>query len=185
MTRTLFVWLGFCMTLAGCGSVPPTPVEHFYRLQPVSVPAASKPLIASIVMRADSLYAERPLVYSDEANQRQLQQYHYHLWLYAPAQLVQDHLTTSLGQALVALGKRPGLSLEGRILRFDRVLSGKSSKALVALELVLSNGGKIVLSKTYQAEQRATDASVAAHVVATEQALTVIYAELIKDAANY
>ena len=93
-------------------------------------------------------------------------------------QLVQDHLASSLGKSATENGAR----LEGRILRFDRVVAGKSSKAVVALELRLLSGSKVVLSKTYQSEQQAADDTIAAHVVATEQALAAIYVEFVRDA---
>ena len=187
MIRILFALAAIVLTLAGCGSVPPAPVERFYRLQPVLLDLPAKALNGGIPLqpfRADSLYAERPLVYGDEASSRQLRQYHYHLWLYAPAQLVQDHLAASLGKLVDAAGKDNAPRLEGRILRFDRMLVGKSSKAVVALELRLVKGNKLILGKTYAAERMAADESVAAHVAAVEQALAAIYVEFLKDAAG-
>ena len=89
--------------ITACGSVPPAPTDRFYRLQPVqisSAPAAASGAIAVNTFSADSLYAERPIIYSDEASLRQLRQYHYHLWLYPPAQLVRENFLASLGSAL-------------------------------------------------------------------------------------
>lgn len=189
MIRSVLTLLVLCLSLIGCGSVPPTPVDRFYRLQPVALSALvpSKAFPAGLAIqpfRADSLYAERPLVYSEDANSRQLRQYHYHLWLYAPAQLVQDHLLASFGKAADRSGKETGPRLEGRILRFDRVLAGKNSTAIVMLELRLRNGAKVLLNKTYQAEQAAADDSVGAHVVAIEQALAAIYRQFLQDAGS-
>ena len=42
MKRLTAILLFFCLTLAACGSVPPTPTDRFYRLQPTSVPAPIK-----------------------------------------------------------------------------------------------------------------------------------------------
>ena len=70
--------------MTACGSVPPAPTDRFYRLQPVQVPSAPVALSGAVAVHAfsaDSLYAERPIIYSEEASQRQLRQYHYHLWL--------------------------------------------------------------------------------------------------------
>lgn len=176
MIRSLFAGLVLALTLLGCASTPPAPVDRFYRLQPVSLPAKAFPAgIAVQAFRADSLYAERPLVYSEET--RQLRQYHYHLWFYAPAQLVQEHLAASLG----VLAREGGARLEGRIVRFDRVLAGKRSTAVVALELRLMQNNRVLLSKTYQAERLAANETVAAHVEAVEQALSAIYAEFLGD----
>ena len=74
-----------------------------------------------------------------------------------------------------------GVRLDGRVLRFDRMLDGPRSKAAVALELRLTRSGKTLLEKTYAAEQVAADSSMAAHAAATEQALALIYGELRKD----
>jgi len=176
MIRKVLVLLALAMALAACGSAPPAPTDRYYRLQPVSVAPLGQ-AIAVQPLRAESLYGERPLVYGDESNPRQLRQYHYHLWLYAPGQLVRDHLVASLALR----SGDGGVRLDGRVLRFDRLLDGQRSKAVLALELRLTRSGKILLEKTYAAEQVAVDSSIAAHVAAIEQALALIYGELRKD----
>ena len=188
MNRLNVLLLALCLLLASCGSVPPAPIDHFYRLQATPVSATTKALpgaIAVLPFRADSLYAERPIVYAEEASLRQLRQYHYHLWLYPPAQIVQRHLTSSLGAALDLNGDSTAANvLEGRVVGFERVLAGKNSKAVVSLELTLASNGKTRLSKTYQSEQLATDDSLGAVAVAMEQALAKVYAEFLVDLAS-
>ena len=192
MNRLNALLLTLCLLLAACGSVPPAPIDHFYRLQATPVSATTKALPGAIAVtpfRADSLYAERPMIYTEEASLRQLRQYHYHLWLYPPAQMVQRHLTVSLGNALDLSGDSTAASvLEGRVVGFERVLSGSAgkpaSKAVVALELNLASNGKTRLSKTYQAEQLAADDSLGAFAVAMEQALAKVYAEFLVDLAS-
>lgn len=189
MIRSLFLMALFGLMLAGCGSTPTAPVDRFYRLETKPLVLTGKLQSRQIAVqpfRAASLYAERPMVYGERPmvygeskDARQLRQYHYHLWFYAPAQLVQEHLTASLGRAVNA---QSALRLEGRIVRFDRLLADKESKALLALELQLFNANKLVSSKIYQAERGATDGSLAAHVIAVELALQAIYAEFLQDA---
>lgn len=173
------------LLLAACGSVPPVPVDHFYRLRPVSLASVAPALPSAIAVqpfRADSLYAERAIVYSDAADLRQLRQYHYQLWLYPPAQMTQEHFTASVGGALdLSGGSAAANVLDARIIAFERVLSGKSSKAVVALEFRLLAGGKQVLNKTYQAEQVAADESLSAFAAAMEAALGTIYADFVAD----
>lgn len=194
MNRLNALLVVLCLLLTACGSVPPAPVDSFYRLQPSPVAAVAKSLSGAIAVapfRADSLYAERPIIYADEASLRQLRQYHYHLWLYPPAQMAQGHLLASLGSVLDLTGvfadNTAPNTLEGRVLGFERVLaggSGKTSKAVVALELHLLSGGKTRLNKTYQAEQATADDSLDAYTVATEQALAKIYAAFLIDVAS-
>jgi len=185
MTRLKALLLALCLVLTACANVPPTPVDHFYRLQASPVSALVKATIGPIAVlpfRADSLYAERPIVYAEEASLRQLRQYHYHLWLYPPAQTVQRHFLASLGNALDLRAEGNAANvLEGRVLGFERLVSGKTSKAVVALELTLTNAGQPRLSKTYQAEQSATDDSLGAFAVAMEQALAKTYTEFLSD----
>ena len=171
------------LALAGCGSVPPAPVDHFYRLQ-APTPSTTT-AVANIEVRrvqADSLYAERPIVYSEVGNQRQLKQYHYHLWLYPPAQMVRDDLRAQLPKANI--GNKTALVVDARIVAFDRIVSGTGSTAQAALEVSISSsaGGKpVLIEKRYQAEQASSDNSITAFVVAMEGALSKIYAELQRD----
>lgn len=187
LNKTLWSF-GLLLLLAACGSVPPAPTDRFYRLQPAHVASATTPLPGAIAVnafRADSLYAERPIIYSDEASLRQLRQYHYHLWLYPPAQIVQEHFKASLGSALDLKGdSNAPYALDGRIVKFERVLSGQHSRAVVALELHLLAGGKTRLNNTYQVEQPASDDSLGAFAVAMEQALGKIYTEFLADVAR-
>ncbi|MBK9028675.1 MAG: membrane integrity-associated transporter subunit PqiC [Propionivibrio sp.] len=179
---------GMLVLITACGSVPPAPTDRFYRLQPVQVPSAPVALSGAVAVHAfsaDSLYAERPIIYSDEASQRQLRQYHYHLWLYPPAQLVRENFLASLGGALNLAGDGQASNvIEGRIVSFERVLSGRNSSAVVALELSLKTDGKTRLHKTYRAEQRASDDSLGAFAMAMEQALGKIYTEFLADMAR-
>ena len=174
-----------CLCLSACGSAPPVPVDRFYRLWPVSVQPQSKAGWGTLVVQpfhAESLYAERPIVYSDAGSLRQLRQYHYHLWLYPPAQLVREHLVTSLGAKLDRPGDQGSADfLEGRVLRFERVVSGRSAKAVVALELHLIRNGKPVVRGIYQAEQAVSEDSMDSFAVAMEQALGKIYAEFMAE----
>ena len=183
MTRLSFLILALSLWLGACGSVPPAPVDRFYRLLPVMVPASGKALPVTLQpFLGESLYAERSVVYAQTANPRQLRQYHYHLWLYPPAQMVESNLMDSLTQAFdFSRSKESDNVLEGRVLGFERVFSGKSSKAVVALEMRLVASGRVLTNKVYKAEQTAADDSMGAFVEAMERALAKIYNELLTD----
>lgn len=164
------------LLLAACGSAPPAPADRFYRLQAESAAAALPPIEVRNV-RADSLYAERPIVFSPADDPRQLRQYHYNLWLYPPAQTVKEHMLASVGNAPA----RSGLVLDARIAAFERMLDGGNSRAVVALDVTISGEKGIVLQKRYRREQAASDDSFSAFTVAMEKALQGIYGELRQD----
>ena len=67
------------------------------------------------------------------------------------------------------------------MLAFERVVSGKSSKAVVALELRLVASGRVLTNKVYKAEYPAVDDSIGGFVEAMEKALAKVYAELLAD----
>ncbi|MBK9444686.1 MAG: membrane integrity-associated transporter subunit PqiC [Betaproteobacteria bacterium] len=169
--------------LAGCGSVPPAPADNFYRLQTSTAAATQLPVAVDIRrVQADSLYAERPIVYSEAGNPRQLRQYHYHLWLYPPAQMLRDALRSQLPAPATASGKT--VTLDARIVAFDRIVSGNNSSAQAALEVTVTSGNQTLIEKRYQAEQASSDATLTAFVVAMEGALGRIYAEVARDMAE-
>ena len=158
------------LLIAACGSTPPAPTDRFYRLQATSVPAP-------ISIRADSLYAERPIVSSPADDPRQLRQYHYHLWLYPPAQAVREHMLASMG----GVQARSGLTLDARIVAFERVLDSGNGRAVVALDVTLGGERGVLLQKRYRREQPASDDSFSAFTAAMEKALQAVYGELRQD----
>ena len=188
MTRLSFLILALSLWLGACGSVPPAPVDRFYRLLPVMVPASGKALPVTLQpFLGESLYAERPVVYAQTANPRQLRQYHYHLWLYPPARIIQENLVASMGGAILDFSGREKAvaALEGRVIAFERVTDGASSRAVATLELHLVAEGKVLAGRRYQAEQRAGDESMDSFVAAMEQALARIYAEFLEDVRQW
>ena len=167
------------LLLAGCGSVPPAPSDRFYRLQ-VETPTAPAPARIDVrSVRADSLYAERPIVFATADDPRQLRQYHYHLWLYPPAQAVREHMRASLGTA----DGKTALAAEVRISGFERVVDGKTSLARAALDISVSGTSGTLLEKRYQATRAAADDSFSSFTAAMERALQQIYGELLRDLA--
>ena len=189
MKLVLIFKLLLLLVLAGCGSVPPAPVDHFYRLQPVALVAPPVPVITGRVLvrpfRAESLYAERPVVYADSATIHQLHQYHYHLWLYPPAQLIQDHFVSSLDGVLDLHGDlaTPNV-LEARLVAFERINEGAAGRASVVIEFRLSAAGTLRLKKVYRAEQAFPGTSMEGFVRAMEGALGRVYRELVEDLAR-
>lgn len=167
------------LCLAACQSVPPVPENKYYRLQAPSGVSATRPLLTSEVivlpLQADGLYSERAMLFSSDGA-RQLQQYHYHHWLYPPAQVVQEFLAkewqslslASRVQASDRTGDAPYF-ISGRIVHFERLVG--QNKARIELELRLEKKGKRLWQQTYRAEEAMSENSLPAYVVATENAL--------------
>lgn len=177
--------------LSGCQSLPAAPEHKYYRLLPeAAAPAARAVLSGELVvrpLRAEGLYSERAIVFSDE-EQRRLQQYHYHHWLYPPGQLVQEHLAGWLAQTGIAprvrLQDRGGESpyaVTGRIVRFEKIIVGGKAKASVALDLRLENKGRVLWQRSYAASRELADASMNGFAAAMEDALQLIYTEFVAD----
>jgi ABC-type uncharacterized transport system auxiliary subunit len=171
--------------------VPAAPEHKYYRLLATPTAPIAHPLLSGDLLvkslRADGLYAERAIVFGD-ASRRQLQQSHYHHWLYAPGQLVQEYLTQRLRQDAVApavrlqaAGIEPGYILSGRIVRFEKATGSGQSSAVVALELRLENKGRLLWERGYSATEAAQDATMNAFVLAMETALNRIYVEVLAD----
>lgn len=166
--------------LSGCGSTPPAPADRFYRLQTTTVggnAAIPKHTLRSV--RADSLYAERPIIHVRSDDPRQLRQYHYHLWLYPPADTVRDFLSASLGS-----GREGGILLDVRITGFERVLDGNASLARAELQVMAGGPGGVVFERRYAAKEAAADDSFSAFAAAMESALRRISGELASDLAQ-
>ena len=165
-------------SLTGCGNVPPAPSDHFYRLQPVAVSAPPPAPPAVGMLRADSLYSERPIVHDDATEPRLLRQYHYHLWLYPPASLVGEHLASSLG---TVQDEKAARRIEGRIIAFEQRRDAQGSRAVAGLELRLIDAGRRGPPRAFYAERPAADTSLPAFVAAMEGALGDIYQRALRD----
>jgi len=174
--------------LAACQSAPPVPENRYYRVHASSTTAPANPLlkaeVAVLPLRAEGLYSERALLFSDGA--RTLQQYHYHHWLYAPNCLLQEFLADQFRQAGLATKvhgaehrNEAPYAVSGRIVNLERI--APQNKARVTLELRLDKNGKRLWQQTYSTEEAMTENSIPAYVLATEHALQRITADFVGD----
>lgn len=180
------------VAVSGCQSLPAPPEHKYYRL--LTPPAASTQHPVRLAgdltvrpLRAEGLYSERAIIFSDES-QRQLQQYHYHHWLYPPGQLVREHLAERLRQSGIAPavrmrehGGETSYAVSGRIVRFEKTTVAGLAKASAALELRLEKHGKLLWQQTYAADQAVPDATMNGYSAAMETALERIYREFLGD----
>jgi len=178
---------------AACARQPPVPADHFYRLPEPTLEALAEPLTKGVILvnpfQTDGLHNERAIVYTKDAHAITLSRYHYSYWLDAPPRLVQDYLVEYLRAAKAAhvVVTDPGvgsqLSISGRIVRLEQQLRGKSSRALIELELRVdgSNTARPLLLKDYHADVPASDDSMEALVLAFQKGLDQIFGRFLTD----
>jgi ABC-type uncharacterized transport system auxiliary subunit len=191
--RPLPVVLACAIALSACQGVPSAPEHKYYRLLSAPVGAHTLRLSGEVAvrpLRADGLYGERSIVYSDD-QQRQLQQYHYHHWLYAPGQLVQEHLAEVLRGAgtgalirLQEYGGGENYAVSGRVVRFEKISDAGQAKASAVLELRLEKKGQVLLERNYAASENVAGTTMSGFTAAMEVALNRIYGEFLGDLAR-
>ncbi len=183
--------------LVACGSVDPAPEDQYYRLPAVTVSEAAAPaaLDGTLVIGGiehGGVYGERAILYSNASQPAKLQRYHYHTWADSPPHLIQDHLAVYMRNAGVASNTLIdkgvvdwNYMLYGKLRRFERVIGGFGSKAVVELEFRLQKRGddRYLLTKDYSAEVAVGDDSVNDAVEAFGAALGEIYRQLADDMA--
>ncbi len=184
------------LALVACGSVDPAPEDQYYRLPAAAVTEqASSALDGTLVVGSiehGGIYGERAILYSNASQPAKLQRYHYHTWADSPPRLIQDHLAVYLRNAGVASNALIdkgvvdwNYMLYGKLRRFERVMGGFGSKAVVELEFRLQKrgGDSYLLTKDYSAEVTVEDDSVNDTVEAFGAALAEIYRQLATDVA--
>lgn len=182
--------------LSACGENPPVPVDHFYRLTLNPGAITRQPLTDQTIFvgkfLSDGIYNERALLFSDDADHRELQQYHYHFWSVSPPGLLRDYLVDYLraaDSAPVVVGdfsSGNGLKISGRIAGFERLNQGKNSVVNVELEFRLDKLGESAprLVKTYKELEPVNGVSMDETVSAFNRALDRMFANFTADAAQ-
>lgn len=184
--------LGAVLFLGAC-SQPPVPKDSFYRLE-ADLPQRqfAEPPLPGVVeisrFSADGVINERALAYTDPDGK--LQQYSYHYWVESPTQLVQDALVRAFRESgaavravTPAMRLRPHYLMQGKLHRFEQVMQGESARAVVELEVSLTQArdGALILLETYRVERPARDDSVRAAVNALRAAVADLTARLLDD----
>lgn len=195
---SLRLWLLLAMLAGAAGCLGgPAPRDHVYRLQ-VEPPGSARnaPAFPGTLevdrVWGNALTRARPILHSDSDRAVEVTPYDYHLWVDSPTLLFQRALTTYLRQ--VGLAKRVVSSdantpadwvVTGFIERLDHITGGGGPRVLVELELRLTqaNRGRLLLRKTYRAEQPSDGAGVPAAVRAFGTAAGSIFESFAADAA--
>mgnify|MGYP002634895240 CR=1 FL=1 len=190
----VFLALG---VLAGCASQPPVPSDKYYRMQAVfaAAPLTAVKFPGTLEIErftADGLTAGRPIVYIDSNNTNQLLEYHYHFWTQPPTIMLRDELVSYLRTAkmfsnvvIPEMRLNPDYVMTGRILKMEQVL-GSPNRTRLEMEISLRRpeNSKLVFLKTYVHETTQSSAAVPAAVTGLNEALNVIYSDLLADLQN-
>lgn len=181
--------------LSACGENPPVPVDHFYRLTLNPGAVASKSLTDQTIFvgkfLSDGIYNERALLFSEDVENRELQQYHYYFWSITPPSLLRDYLVDYLRAADSApvivsdFSSGNGLKISGKILGFEKIKRAEDSLVNVNLEIRLDKLGESRprLVKSYKALEIVNGVSMDDTVAAFNRAVDKVFAEFVADAA--
>ena len=182
--------------LSACGENPPVPVDHFYRLTLNPGTITSQPLTDQAIFvgkfLSDGIYNERALLFSQDADNRELQQYHYYFWSITPPSLLRDYLVDYLRAADSApvivsdFSSGDGLKISGKILGFEKIKRAENDLVNVDLEIRLDKLGepRPRLVKSYKAQETVNGGSMDDTVAAFNRAVDRVFADFVGDAAQ-
>jgi ABC-type uncharacterized transport system auxiliary subunit len=181
---------------AGCLGGP-APRDHVYRLQ-VAPPRSARnaPAFAGTFevgrVWGNALTRGRPILHSDSDRAVEVTPYDYHLWVDSPTVLLQRALgvylrQTGLAESIVSSDANSPADwvVTGFIERLDHITGGGAPRVLVEFELRLieADRGRLLLRRTYRAEQPSDGAGVPAAVRAFGTAVGSIFERFAADAA--
>ncbi|MBL26377.1 MAG: hypothetical protein CMM50_02330 [Rhodospirillaceae bacterium] len=180
--------------LSACSS-PEIPADSFFRLDAgrsqtvLQAPKLSGTLTVNR-FAAEGPVGDRPILFAEQATPFQLQQYHYSYWSEPPGVMLADALTDFLRSANAAetvvfaeLRLPATFYVNGRILRFERLLGDGRPQAIVSLELSLerASDGRTLMLQTYSAHETAAGDAMTDTVLAFRRALNSAYGRFLQD----
>ena len=190
MLMMFSVLLSLTACSLGGGSLP---VDHFYRLAPLQLEAVESPVFDQIHVRpvkVSGLLHDRAMLYSESANSLELKAYHYHYWADAPAYLLQGALYQGLSSSQLAprvsrdtTQSTADLTINSRLLRFERYLDGSRNTVIVELEVQVdyADSSRQPWSKVYRVQQEQQQSPLYAAVESFSLATQSIVQQLADD----
>ncbi|MCI0401337.1 MAG: PqiC family protein [Gammaproteobacteria bacterium] len=151
----------------------------------------STPLAEEMVLvkqfNANGVYIERAMLFTNDAQSVELQQYRYHFWQDSPGRLVRDHLVSYLrdanAAAVVATENNAAaeLVISGKITQFEQRKRPDSIQVAVALELRVDRpgGDRPILLNRYSTQVAVDGDSFEATVRAFNKALLQLFDEFL------
>ena len=197
MVCSLFIGLlaSLCFLVGGCIGQIKVPDDHFYTLPEVRADMGNVTItegtLAVDKVLAYGLYKERSLLYVLSNKPLELQRYHYRHWAHSPGYLIRENLlaylrTGNWAQKVIRYksGAKVDKIINGRLLRFERIVDQEKVSIMASLELQLCDGNSHMpplINNTYSARVNAADSSIYATVEAYGKALQQIYDGFIND----
>lgn len=187
------ITLASTLLLAACASTPGIPDTVYHRLPaPGATTSLVEPFTRPILVeafRADGIHIDQALVYSLEADARELRTYHYQLWAEPPSRLLQQRLINVLRTARAAdivtdrlAAHADALRVEGRIEAFERIQRGAGWEVAVSLELRVDSGAtQPLLLRHYRETRPAAGTAIADSTRAMGEALDAAFARFLTD----
>ena len=187
MSRARLLFGLLLLSLAGCGSAPPVPEDHYYRL------AAAGPVVTEwrfdrpvrvLMPEADSLYHGRAMLYARTESPLEVHRYRYRFWT-APAPRMLARLTKERLGRYAAEGGEPALELALRIRHFE-VEQGTPSAARLGVTAVLRDPGAgcVLFARRYDYRQPARGQTHYALVQAFQTVVDRYLSDLAGDLAR-
>lgn len=181
--------------LSGCMGQTTIPEDHYYRLPEISPDKKlSEPAIKGTLgvelFQLNGIPNTRAMLYVDTSHPNEIKKYYYRHWVEGPENLINAHLITFLKKSGIAADviqkndtTTQEITIRGRILRFERVMGKNGPKIIVKLSMNIDTNQPKNLGKTknYQASIPTKNTSMDETVAAFNDALKIIYQDLISD----
>ncbi len=177
----------FPLLMAGCGSTPPAPEDHYYRLAATGQAFGrwrfDRP-VRVLMPEADSLYHGRAMLYARSGTPLELHRYRYRFWTAPPPRMLVRLTKERLGSHAAEAGEQ-ALELALRIRHFE-VEQGRPSAARLGITAVLRDpqAGCVLFDRKYDYREPAEAPTHYALVQAFQRAVDRYLADLAADLAK-
>lgn len=192
-SKLLFLF-SLILALSACVSGTDIPVDHYYRLPPVSIKTVSdspysKALLYVNSVQVSGLLNDRNLLYTLADKQFEVKKYFYHQWADNPSEMLRDHLLNYLKSAaafseikVFNYQANSGYLLNSRLERMEINYTATGAELKVSINFEVLNPDRSVRhSKLYNKSVKRSDRDIYQLVTGYSAVLEEIYSELMHD----
>lgn len=183
------------LSCGGCAVPPPLPEDHTYFLgdppgRMLGLEALLRNKTISILpFKASGIYNERAILFQDQKQPNELQQYHYQYWVMPPGLALQDYLLKYFRQnaknatlADLGMSSISDFRIDGKILNFEQHLGARTEIYLrIEIELFAGLSRKPLLLKVYETKKSQGQPGVPASIGVFNLAVADIVDQFSKD----